>query len=354
MRRLLPIFIFTALVMGVNVSATDYALSLNGIDQRVMYANDASLDKLNAKSDYTIEIWVKPDSNVVHNKVFLKRYYSFALTFYRDSLYNGVQTVSEADDVDDTRRFYFTHYTADGGGGFSNIYVNAIDGCIKLHEWNHIVVVSNSSENTFKMYVNGTDVTRRPQTALALESNPVSGDYTANLYLSYGGSGTFAKMLVDKIRIKDQVVDVATTQQSINDPAYEVDDNTVALFNFNEGAGFETVNEVTAVNAVFSTYPTGGTLASWVEIPVSGLNSISMPSLNIFPNPTSEYLRINTNSNSLINNIVITDLVGKLVESIDVNSVSSTEVNVANLNKGVYFISIGTDKGKVSRKLVIE
>lgn len=39
--------------------------------------------------------------------------------------------------------------------------------------------------------MNGVDVTLNPQSALTLESNPVSGAFVTNIYLGYGGSGAY-------------------------------------------------------------------------------------------------------------------------------------------------------------------
>ena len=45
----------------------DYALVFNGVDQRVKYTSDATLDIINGATDYTIEVWVKPLSTDINN-----------------------------------------------------------------------------------------------------------------------------------------------------------------------------------------------------------------------------------------------------------------------------------------------
>jgi hypothetical protein len=191
--------LFIFLTNAFAYAQTDYALEFNGVDQRYKYDTEATLDALNGATDYTIEVWVKPLSTDIHNNVVLKRWNQFALTLYKD----------------DTKRFYFTDYS-------SGIYVNTIDNVIKINEWNHLVVICNSTENSVKLYANGVDVTLSDQVALPLAAEPEA----ANFYVAYGGGGTSLNANFDKVRIKTTAENIADLQTSITDADYVSDANT--------------------------------------------------------------------------------------------------------------------------------
>ncbi len=72
--------------------------------------------------------------------------------------------------------------------------------------------------------------------------------------------------------------------------------------------------------------------------------------LNVYPNPANNVLFIETELNE-VKNIAIYDVLGKQVVN---TTTASTEVNVSNLNSGLYIVKI-TENGKTAtKKLVIE
>ncbi len=349
MKKTLQLSAIMLLFVASNLFATDWAVKMNGVDTRIMYPNDATMDQLNGVQDFTIELWVKPDSIVLNNKLIIKRFYSFALTFFKDAA-----TATEADDTDNKRRFYFTHYLSNGAGGFNNIFVNTIDNVITIGEWNHIVAINNSVTNTFKMYVNGVDVTLEATAALpALEVNPVSGTYVANMYLGYASS-TYTNATFDKVRIKKEAIDIATTQTSITSAAYAVDAKTVALFNFNEGTGTTSKNEVNNADINLAAGVAPALPATWVDVAATAVKTANMVALKIYPNPAIETVEINTNSNAVLNSVSISDLTGKIVKNLELLNQNKQIINVKDLSKGIYFIKIQSSEGEVSRKLVIQ
>ena len=68
--------------------------------------------------------------------------------------------------------------------------------------------------------------------------------------------------------------------------------------------------------------------------------------INVFPNPTSEILTVN--SNFSIGLIEIVDKIGK----VKIVSENSNKLNVSNLNKGTYIINIYYEDKKISKKFV--
>jgi hypothetical protein len=71
-------------------------------------------------------------------------------------------------------------------------------------------------------------------------------------------------------------------------------------------------------------------------------------SISVYPNPASEILNISTKYN--IQNVEIFDILGKTV----IRSENSEQINVSNLQAGIYLVKVFTDKGKITKKIVIE
>jgi hypothetical protein len=76
---------------------------------------------------------------------------------------------------------------------------------------------------------------------------------------------------------------------------------------------------------------------------------ISDDSFVIYPNPTTSVLNISNNSNFNINNISVTDINGRIVKS---QTGSLTQINVSDLNAGVYFVTIEAAEGKTTKKFI--
>ena len=69
--------------------------------------------------------------------------------------------------------------------------------------------------------------------------------------------------------------------------------------------------------------------------------------LNIYPNPTSNQLRIDTELKP--SEITIIDITGKTIMTTKQNT---NIINVVDLSKGIYFIQLITEEGTVTEKFV--
>ncbi|HBD27293.1 T9SS type A sorting domain-containing protein [Flavobacterium sp.] len=76
-------------------------------------------------------------------------------------------------------------------------------------------------------------------------------------------------------------------------------------------------------------------------------NQIS--SLEIYPNPTTSVLNISNNNNLDIKNISVVDVNGRTVKN---QAGSLTQINVSDLNAGVYFVTIEAAEGKTTKKFI--
>ncbi|MDP2160613.1 MAG: T9SS type A sorting domain-containing protein [Flavobacterium sp.] len=80
-------------------------------------------------------------------------------------------------------------------------------------------------------------------------------------------------------------------------------------------------------------------------------NEFFANNLKIYPNPTKDIIDLST-STTLINNVSVTDLNGRIVKSFNLNGISQTELNVSDLTSGMYFVSVETDLGKGTTKII--
>jgi endonuclease I len=104
-------------------------------------------------------------------------------------------------------------------------------------------------------------------------------------------------------------------------------------------------------NPYLATIIWGGTAAQnrW-----STLSSSKIPDLDfkIYPNPISDnILYIQSYSTNKITTIEIYNLLGSLVFKQNLNP-NSNQINVSNLNKGIYLIKLNSEKGSFTKKMV--
>jgi hypothetical protein len=77
--------------------------------------------------------------------------------------------------------------------------------------------------------------------------------------------------------------------------------------------------------------------------------SIKVDSFLIYPNPTSSILNISNPNSVEIKNISVVDINGRIVKN---QSDSLSQINVSDLNAGVYFVTIEAAEGKTTKKFI--
>lgn len=75
--------------------------------------------------------------------------------------------------------------------------------------------------------------------------------------------------------------------------------------------------------------------------------------LNVFPNPANDVVTVSATDTSL-SSVVMTDINGRVVRTTALNNVTETQINIADLSQGVYFVKVTSDKGIATKKLVVE
>lgn len=78
------------------------------------------------------------------------------------------------------------------------------------------------------------------------------------------------------------------------------------------------------------------------------INSVLNNQMRVFPNPTSSY--INVSSNEFIDSIEIYDVQGKKV----LTAASQNQIDISNLNSGLYLIKLYSGIGLVTKKIIIK
>lgn len=80
-------------------------------------------------------------------------------------------------------------------------------------------------------------------------------------------------------------------------------------------------------------------------------NDETHPSLfNIYPNPTNEFIHINSTSVRLINNIELIDISGRIIKTFDK---SANKLSISELPKGIYFLKIESENKLHLDKIII-
>jgi hypothetical protein len=73
----------------------------------------------------------------------------------------------------------------------------------------------------------------------------------------------------------------------------------------------------------------------------------------MYPNPAKGLINLNVETLVGAGSIVVTDLYGKTVKT-QALSMGTNTVDIANLSKGMYFVSTITNEGKTTKKLIVE
>jgi PKD repeat protein len=91
---------------------------------------------------------------------------------------------------------------------------------------------------------------------------------------------------------------------------------------------------------------------------VSFVTAIESASLNkeevkIYPIPANKHFNVEVSSTYKNGSIIITDVVGKTVENIEINNQESVKILTQDINSGVYFLSIENNGQKVYTKRIL-
>ena len=131
-----------------------------------------------------------------------------------------------------------------------------------------------------------------------------------------------------------------------------------------DGSNYSTTNSATAsqqnIFSLTSVNPFNnqkvGTLTITLEEVLSTSANDFKSRINISPNPTTGIVFINNATSETIKNIQVYDVIGKLVKTIPIQiSTSKAQIDLQDLNSGIYLIKLNSLKGSTSiKKLIIK
>jgi Secretion system C-terminal sorting domain len=75
--------------------------------------------------------------------------------------------------------------------------------------------------------------------------------------------------------------------------------------------------------------------------------------ISIFPNPVKENLTLNLNYFTPSQEIIITDIQGKIIHNQKLEGLSTT-LNIRNFKKGIYFLNLIDGTQKTTKKFIVE
>lgn len=81
---------------------------------------------------------------------------------------------------------------------------------------------------------------------------------------------------------------------------------------------------------------------------VASTGNFTTSTFSVYPNPVKDVLNISNSMNAEINTVIVTDINGRTVKQFGAVS----QINVSDLNAGVYFVNINSNEGSTTKKIV--
>jgi endonuclease I len=105
-------------------------------------------------------------------------------------------------------------------------------------------------------------------------------------------------------------------------------------------------------NPYFATKIWGGTPAEdiWGILKTPEINLETL--ITVYPNPAKDVLHINVNDAIIINEVSLYSFNGQLIKKD--KELSGNKLDITSLSKGFYFVNISTNKGVLTKKVIVE
>lgn len=85
---------------------------------------------------------------------------------------------------------------------------------------------------------------------------------------------------------------------------------------------------------------------------IAGINDNLSSLLSVYPNPATNVINISNKNQLLVNGITLADVNGRTVKQLNAGDVAETQINVSDLAPGIYIMTISSDKGSMTKKIV--
>lgn len=107
-----------------------------------------------------------------------------------------------------------------------------------------------------------------------------------------------------------------------------------------------------AANTASSTLKYDNYLLTATNSETASVDSRLLEEFKIFPNPTTGIINFTKNDNVEVNSIEFTDLNGRVVKTVKTESFSDVQIDISDLNTGVYLMNINTNEGMATKKII--
>ncbi|GAA4043728.1 T9SS-dependent choice-of-anchor J family protein [Flavobacterium chungnamense] len=89
-----------------------------------------------------------------------------------------------------------------------------------------------------------------------------------------------------------------------------------------------------------------------VDRPAANTQDFFTGNFSIQPNPVSDVFTLNTKNGVAIEKVEVLDINGRIVSQVNGSSTEALQVNVSDLNSGVYFVRVQSDLGVGTSKII--
>ncbi len=83
-----------------------------------------------------------------------------------------------------------------------------------------------------------------------------------------------------------------------------------------------------------------------------GVNKATATKFSIFPNPAHDVINFSNAENVTVDKVTISDINGRLVKSEHIKAVSESRIDVSDLQPGIYFLTLSTNEGMITKKII--
>lgn len=133
--------------------------------------------------------------------------------------------------------------------------------------------------------------------------------------------------------------------------SYSLDDGaTWTLIDSAQHLQVEFLNSTTGFTGGFNLDATTGGIAKYTGtvLPVKSFEAVGF---SVYPNPVNDNFTIQNGNNIAISGLTISDINGRTVKTLNVNAIEN-QINISDLNSGVYFLNITSDSGSATKKII--
>jgi len=233
-------------------------------------------------------------------------------------------------------------------------WVNGIGNCIPTE--GYLIKMAADAELVYPTKAKSSGLTKIKPSHLIFEGgNAAEAVYTiyidgleiGNEVAAYNGNAILGSMTVISNNVFDN--DLPIFSQLFNRQGY-VAGEPISLKVWSNDNVFSVNFEMKSVynSYVSNVYPDNDGEFSVVKITKG---SALIEELHIYPNPATDILNINSNTN--VSNIKVLNYLGQTIDNINVTGMKVT-INTSTYDAGIYFIKIETEKGISTQKIVIE